>query len=147
MEEFSLEFISGHINKLLENTNIGVRSETINLVKEIYLFKRKDFIKHIKFNKESIKKEMESVFKKLDAEKIPEVTRKIKPAKFLGQKKEKNIFSLRTIEEKKEICKEFLNKYKFLECVESFNFDSVDIDRKGIFFIKFFSFKFFIYSI
>jgi len=55
MEEFSLEFISGHINKLLENTNIGVRSETINLVKEIYLFKRKEILKFVKFNKDSIK--------------------------------------------------------------------------------------------
>ena len=55
MEEFSLEFISNHINKLLENTNIGVRGETINLVKEIYLFKRKEILKYVKFNKESIK--------------------------------------------------------------------------------------------
>lgn len=55
MEEFSLEFISNYINKLLENTNIGVRSETINLVKEIYLFKRKEILKYVKFNKESIK--------------------------------------------------------------------------------------------
>jgi hypothetical protein len=55
MEEFSLEFFGNHINKLLENTNIGVRSETINLVKEIYLYKRKDIFKFVKFSKDSIK--------------------------------------------------------------------------------------------
>ena len=55
MEEFSLEFIGNHITKLLENTNIGVRSETINLIKEIYLYKRKEILKYVKFNKDSIK--------------------------------------------------------------------------------------------
>jgi len=50
-----MEFIVSHINKLLENTNIGVKSETINLVKEIYLFKRKEIFKFIKFNKDTIK--------------------------------------------------------------------------------------------
>ncbi len=50
-----MEFIGTHINRLLENTNIGVRSETINLVKEIYLFKRKDIFEYIKFNKDTIK--------------------------------------------------------------------------------------------
>jgi hypothetical protein len=55
MDDFSLEFFGNHINKLLENTNIGVRSETINLVKEIYLYKRKDIFKFVKFNKDSIK--------------------------------------------------------------------------------------------
>ena len=72
---------------------------------------------------------METVFKKLDGEKIPEIPKKIKAAKFSGNKNaEKNIFSSMSIAEQKEVCEEFLKKYKFLEYIESFNFDSIDMD-------------------
>ena len=49
---------------------------------------------------------------------------------YLGKSSSlKNLEAL-YIEEKKENCKEFLNKYKFLEYVESFDFESVDIEGK-----------------
>jgi len=97
---------------------------------------------------------MEVVFKKLDEEKIPEIHKKIKPSKFnqnlnneiteedyVGKdikNNKDNIFSQKTIKEKKEICSDFLKKYKFLEYQESFDIESINID--GI--IYFFSIKF-----
>jgi hypothetical protein len=93
---------------------------------------------------------MESVFNKLEGEKIPEVLKTIKPAKFqkINYKNENenedmknkerenennsnsNLSSLLTIEEIKKNCLKFLNKYKFLEYVESFNFNLLNIEGK-----------------
>jgi hypothetical protein len=88
---------------------------------------------------------MEAVFNKLEGEKIPEVLKRIKPSKFQkininnnnekrneNENKQNLNISLITIKEIKEKCKNFLNKYKYLEYVESFDFHCLNIEGNKI---------------
>jgi hypothetical protein len=54
-DQIQIELIYLSLNKLLDMPNIGVRTETISLYKEIYLFKRQELIPNIKYSKEMVK--------------------------------------------------------------------------------------------
>ena len=54
-DQINIENIYPTLNKLLDFSNAGVRSEAINIYKEIYLFKRKEIFNHIKFSKDLLK--------------------------------------------------------------------------------------------
>jgi hypothetical protein len=82
---------------------------------------------------------MDTLFKKIEEEKIPEIPRKIKPSKFnenknkdenniIGHKNDNENYILKSIEEKKQILSVFLKKYIFLEYKESLDFQSINIE-------------------